>query len=148
MFGFLCRCGHVVAPIVLPQSIHEEIILRLSEKRPIFSRLHEIVACPECDQVFVGTLQNFHPAVPQILGQHSQNRRLAIQARSVCGYGTCGTPVVIHTTANVGTSDATMRLKASAWLILDYMHCGKCGAPFTITLCLIFSLRDWKISQI
>ncbi len=124
--GFACRCGHVVRPIVLPQSIQAEISRSLAARQPIVSRLEEFVACPECVRVFVGRASRLRVEPPRTQGRNLQTRTLAIRAHIACATETCGIPVVIHTTANAETSYSSMQLKAATWQIPGGLICPHC----------------------
>ena len=124
--GFHCPCGHVVRPIVLPQSIQEEISRCLAEKLPIGAIPEEFVACPQCGLVFVGRLSNCQLPVPRTRGQPQRPRTLAIRAHIACVTETCGTPVVIHTTASADTSDSAMQRKAAEWRFQGGLVCPHC----------------------
>lgn len=127
--GFECRsCGHIVRPIVLPQSIQEEITRCLGESLAISSILEAFVACPQCGLVSFGRAADFQFRFVEISDPQESLRtdQLPIRAHTVCATETCGTPFVIHTTAKRGTSDSAMREVIATWVIPGGLTCPRC----------------------
>lgn len=126
-FGFACpRCSHVVGPIALPQSILEEISRSQVEKRAIAAMPVQFVACPSCGQVSAGRQLDFDLLTSRTQGQPTNPRTLAIRAHIACATEKCEAQIVIHTTANAGTSDSTMRARAAEWEFQEGLVCPHC----------------------
>lgn len=119
-------CGHVVGPIVLPQSIQARINQALVRNAPI-SQFELLVACPECAVVSVRRSADFRY---HILGTSDQRQlppgRLAIRAKRKCGIEGCEVLVEIHTTVAIGTKRSELDQIPLKW-DFGMTNCG--GTP-------------------